>query len=147
MHGTAAASRSGRQMSALTPKQEAFCLAYVQTGNASEAYRRSYNVAEETKPETIWSEASRLVADPKVSARIMELQERAREIALVSVGSLTDELEKARSHAMADPKGAAAAVSAIMGKAKLHKLLDEEKAAGSGVAVTVVIGTRDAAIL
>lgn len=134
-------------MSALTPKQEAFCLAYVQTGNASEAYRRSYNVAEETKPETIWSEASRLVADPKVSARIMELQERAREIALVSVGSLTDELEKARSHAMADPKGAAAAVSAIMGKAKLHKLLDEEKAAGSGVAVTVVIGTRDAAIL
>jgi phage terminase small subunit len=132
---------------ALTPKQEAFCLAYVQTGNASEAYRRTYDVAEETKPETIWSEASRLVADPKVSARIMELQERAREIALVSVGSLTDELEKARSHAMADPKGAAAAVSAIMGKAKLHKLLEDDKAAGTGVAVTVVIGTRDAAIL
>ncbi|KRB22686.1 terminase small subunit [Mesorhizobium sp. Root172] len=131
---------------ALTPKQEAFCLAYVQTGNASEAYRRSYDVAGETKPETIWSEASRLVADPKVSARIMELQERARDIALVSVGSLTDELEKARSHAMADPKGAAAAVSAIMGKAKLHKLLDEEKSTAN-VAVTVVIGTRDAAIL
>jgi phage terminase small subunit len=130
----------------LTPKQEAFCLAYVQTSNASEAYRRSYDVAEETKPETIWSEASRLVADPKVSARIVDLQEKAREIALVSVGSLTDELEKARSHAMADPKGAAAAVSAIMGKAKLHKLLDEEKAI-AGVAVTVVIGTRDAAIL
>jgi phage terminase small subunit len=131
----------------LTQKQEAFCLAYVETGNASEAYRRSYDVAQETKPETVWSEASRLVADPKVSARIVALQERAREIALVSVGSLTDELEKARAHAMADPKGAAAAVSAIMGKAKLHKLLEEEKAAGAGVAVTVVIGTRDAAIL
>lgn len=131
----------------LTQKQEAFCLAYVETGNASEAYRRSYDVADETKPETIWSEASRLVADPKVSARIVELRDRAREIALVSVGSLTEELEKARSHAMADPKGAAAAVSAIMGKAKLHKLLDDEKASGSNVAVTVVIGTRDAAIL
>ncbi|TGV15817.1 terminase [Mesorhizobium sp. M8A.F.Ca.ET.173.01.1.1] len=130
----------------LTQKQEAFCLAYVETGNASEAYRRSYDVSVDTKPETIWSEASRLVADPKVSARIVNLQEMAREIALVSVGSLTNELEKARSHAMADPKGAAAAVSAIMGKAKLHKLLDEEKAA-AGVAVTVVIGTRDAAIL
>lgn len=131
----------------LTPKQEAFCLAYVETGNASEAYRRSYDVAEDTKPETVWSEASRLVADPKVSARIMELQERAREIALVSIGSLTNELELARAHAMKDEKGASAAVSAIMGKAKLHKLLDEEKAAGSNVAVTVVIGTRDAAIL
>ena len=131
----------------LTPKQESFCLVYVQTGNASEAYRRSYDVSDDTKPETVWSEASRLVADPKVSARIVELQERARDIALVSVGSLTNELEKARSHAMADPKGAAAAVSAIMGKAKLHKLLEEDKAAGTGVAVTVVIGTRDAAIL
>jgi phage terminase small subunit len=131
----------------LTQKQEAFCLAYVETGNASEAYRRSYDVAQETKPETVWSEASRLVADPKVSARIVDLQEKAREIALVSVGSLTGELEKARAHAMADPKGAAAAVSAIMGKAKLHKLLEDDKAAAGAVAVTVVIGTRDAAIL
>lgn len=131
----------------LTPKQEAFCLAYVETGNASEAYRRSYDVAEDTKPETVWSEASRLVADPKVSARIMELQERAREIALVSIGSLTNELELARAHAMKDEKGASAAVSAIMGKAKLHKLLDDDKAAANAVAVTVVIGTRDAAIL
>jgi phage terminase small subunit len=130
----------------LTQKQEAFCLAYVETGNASEAYRRSYDVADETKPETIWSEASRLVADPKVSARIMELRDRAREIALVSVGSLTDELEKARSHAMADPKGAAAAVSAIMGKAKLHKLLDDEKQS-TGVHVSVTIESKDAAIL
>ncbi len=130
----------------LTPKQEAFCLVYVQTGNASEAYRRSYDVAEDTKPETVWSEASRLVADPKVSARIMELQERARDIALVSVGSLTNELEKARSHAMADPKGAAAAVSAIMGKAKLHKLLDEEKV-NTGISVSVVIQSSDAGLL
>jgi phage terminase small subunit len=130
----------------LTQKQEAFCLAYVETGNASEAYRRSYDVADETKPETIWSEASRLVADPKVSARIVELRDRAREIALVSVGSLTEELEKARSHAMADPKGAAAAVSAIMGKAKLHKLLDDEKQS-TGVHVSVTIESKDAAIL
>ena len=27
----------------LTPKQEAFVLAYIETGNASEAYRRAYN--------------------------------------------------------------------------------------------------------
>src|SRR5690348_11454050 len=101
-------------MSDLTPKQEAFCLAYVETGNASEAYRRSYDVAEDTKPETIWSNASRILADSKVSARVQELQQEARSLALVSIGTLTQELEEARRHAMNDEKGASAAVSAII---------------------------------
>lgn len=134
-------------MSDLTPKQEAFALAYVETGNASEAYRRSYEVGAETKPETVWSEASRLLADPKVSARVKALHEAARDLAMVTVGTLTEELEKARAKAMAEAKGASAAVSAIMGKAKLHKLLDEEKTAGAGVQVQVVIAGRDAQIL
>lgn len=134
-------------MSDLTAKQEGFALAYVETGNASEAYRRSYEVGGDTKPETVWSEASRLLADPKVSARVKELQADARCIAMVSVGTLTAELEEARVKAMAEGKGASAAVSAIMGKAKLHKLLDEEKAPGAGVSVSVVIAGRDASIL
>lgn len=66
---------------------------------------------------------------------------------MVSVGTLTAELEEARVKAMAEGKGASAAVSAIMGKAKLHKLLDEEKAPGAGVSVSVVIAGRDASIL
>ena len=36
----------------LTAKQEAFARAYVETGNASEAYRRAYN-AENMKQESI----------------------------------------------------------------------------------------------
>lgn len=115
-------------MSDLTPKQEAFALAYIETGNASAAYRQAYNVASETKPETVWSEASRLLADPKVSARVKELREEARALSLVSVGTLTDELEEARLKAMGDEKGASAAVSAIMGKAKLHGLLVDKVA-------------------
>ena len=134
-------------MSDLTAKQEAFCRAYIETGNASEAYRRSYDVGADTKPETVWQEASRMMADPKVGARVQELLADARQLALVSVGSLTDELEKARAKAMAEAKGASAAVSAIMGKAKLHKLLDDDKAAGGGVSVQVVITGRDASIL
>jgi phage terminase small subunit len=134
-------------MSDLTAKQEAFALAYVETGNASEAYRRSHDVGADTKPETIWSEASRLLANPKVSARVKELQQLARDIAMVSVGTLTAELEGARLKAMAEGKGASAAVSAIMGKAKLHKLLDEDKSAGAGVSVQVIIAGRDASIL
>lgn len=115
-------------MTDLTPKQEAFCLAYIETGNASEAYRRSYDVGADTKPETVWQEASRLMADRKVSTRVSALLEEARAMALVTVGSLTQELEEARVKAMSDDKGASAAVSAIMGKAKLHKLLVERVA-------------------
>jgi phage terminase small subunit len=111
----------------LTGKQEAFALAYVETGNASEAYRRSYDVGEDTKPESIWTNASKLMSDAKVAQRVKELQLAARELTLVSVGTLTQELEEARAHAMNDEKGASAAVSAIMGKAKLHKLLEPEK--------------------
>lgn len=107
----------------LTAKQEAFAVAYVETGNGSKAYRQSHDVGADTKPETIWSEASRLLANPKVSARVKELQAEARELLMVSVGTLTDELEQARLKAMADDKGASAAVSATMGKAKLHGLL------------------------
>ena len=33
-------------MNELTQKQENFCLAYIETGNASEAYRKAYNAAE-----------------------------------------------------------------------------------------------------
>ncbi|PAQ09547.1 terminase small subunit [Mesorhizobium temperatum] len=107
----------------LTAKQEAFAAAYVETGNGSKAYRLSHDVGADTKPETVWSEASRLLASPKVSARVKELQAEARALLMVSVGTLTDELEQARLKAMADDKGASAAVSATMGKAKLHGLL------------------------
>lgn len=65
-------------MSDLTAKQEAFCRAYIETGNASEAYRRSYDVGADTKPETVWQEASRMMADPKVGARVEALFEELR---------------------------------------------------------------------
>lgn len=64
-------------MTGLTPKQEAFCQRYIETGNASEAYRRSYD-AQNMLPKTVWEEASRTLADPKVAARVMELQDELR---------------------------------------------------------------------
>lgn len=113
-------------MSTPTAKQETFALAYVETGNASEAYRRAFAVGEGTKPETVWSEASRTLADRRVSARVMELQELARLRLMVSVESLTAELEVARQLALKSDT-AAAAVSATLGKAKLHGLLTEKR--------------------
>ena len=121
----------------LTAKQEAFARAYVETGNASEAYRRTYNVGEKTKPESIWVKASELLANGKVSVRVAELQSAASERTLVTVESLTKELDEARLHALKDEKGASAAVSAIMGKAKLHGLLVEKHEHSGAINLTV----------
>lgn len=117
----------------LTPKQEAFALAYVETGIGAEAYRRAYDVGENTKPETVWVKASEVLSNGKVAARVMELQAQAAERTLVTVASITEELEKARLHAMADEKGASAAVSASMGKAKVHGLLVEKQEHSGGI--------------
>jgi len=60
----------------LTQKQENFCKAYVMTGNASEAYRLSYE-CENMKPETIHRSAFDVFNNPNVTARIKELNEAA----------------------------------------------------------------------
>ncbi len=57
----------------MTPKQEAFCLAYVETGNASEAYRRAYDAAR-MKPGTVNRKAKELLDNGKITARIDELR-------------------------------------------------------------------------
>ena len=68
---------------ALTPKQEAFCLAYLETGNASEAYRRSYN-AENMKPETVTKRASELLANGDIAGRLTELNAAAVSAAVMT---------------------------------------------------------------
>lgn len=75
----------------LTPKQEAFVQAYLTTGNASEAYRQSYN-ASKMKPAVINVKASELLADGKVAVRLSTLRERAVERTMVTVDMLTERL-------------------------------------------------------
>ena len=53
-------------MPKLTPKQEGFCLSYVEIGNASEAYRLNYN-AEKMKPESVNRMAAELLNNLKIS--------------------------------------------------------------------------------
>lgn len=66
----------------LTAKQEAFCRHYVDTGIASEAYRMAYNT-ERMKPESIWSNASQLLNDTKVTLRIEEIRREYAEASKV----------------------------------------------------------------
>ena len=106
----------------LTIKQEAFCLAYIELGNASAAYRSAYN-ASHMKPSTINRKAKELLDNGKIAARIKELQYSALERHNVTVDSLLLELEEARQCALAaETPQTSAAVGATMGKAKLMGL-------------------------
>lgn len=109
----------------LTPKQEKFCYSYIETGNASEAYRRSYN-AERMKPEVVAVKASELLAKGKIAVRIEALRGELRQRHEITVDDLVAELEEARKLAFETDK-AAAAVQATMGKAKLLGLVIEKQ--------------------
>ena len=129
-------------MSKLTIKQEKFAQKYIELGNASEAYRQSHD-AENMSPESIKVEASRLKSSPNVAPTILKLQEQHREEHAVTIESLTKELEEARSMAIIEKQNSAA-VSATMGKAKLHGLGAEK--VESDISITVkktVVSARD----
>lgn len=60
-------------MNKLTIKQENFCNFYVESGNASDAYRRAYS-CDKMKDEAVAVEASKLKDSPNVALRIDELK-------------------------------------------------------------------------
>lgn len=70
----------------LTAKQEAFCLAYIETGNASEAYRRAYD-AEKMKPETVNRNAKALMDNNKIATRLSEIRKPAVDAAQITLES------------------------------------------------------------
>ncbi len=60
----------------LTPKQEVFAQRVADGMSQADAYRNAFNVKETTKPETCQSNASRLMTNALVLARVKELQEK-----------------------------------------------------------------------
>ncbi len=122
----------------LTVKQEAFCQAYLQTGgNASEAYRQSYDVKKSTD-KTIWEASSRLLADSKVAARIVALREALVKKSEITVGDILAELEDARTVAReGDRPQASAMVAAIMGKAKVLGFVVDKAQISADVKITL----------
>ncbi len=107
-------------MTDLTPKQEAFARKYIELGNASEAYRQSYDAAN-MKPEVVWVKACELLKSGNVAVRVAELQMAHQDRHNVTVDTLTEELQQARELALRIDQPAAM-ISATMGKAKLHGL-------------------------
>ncbi|MGN6703573.1 MAG: terminase small subunit, partial [Burkholderiaceae bacterium] len=117
----------------LTAKQENFAWAFVETGNASEAYRRAYN-AENMKENTIGRRAFELVRDGKVAARVKQIQEEQRIAKRATLDDILAELEDcvlfAKEVGQAGP-----AVAATMGRARLlgldKQIVDHRSGDGS----------------
>ena len=75
----------------LTPKQEAFVRFYIETGNASEAYRRAYNTSK-MKPATIKRSAHELLENHNVTATIADLHSKAADKAVLDKAWVLDRL-------------------------------------------------------
>lgn len=126
----------------LTQKQEAFANKYVECGNASEAYRHAF-APETATNESIWSMASRALADIKVQSRVMELQQAARERSIVSVQAQTARLQKLSSQAEGydTAPGVTAAISAEKEINKLNGLIVDRSVVDAGITVKGGMGS------
>lgn len=100
-----------------TAKQEAFCVAYIETGSVVEAYKRVYKPTS-TNESAIKATAHKSYRSPVVVARIAELQAPAAKKAGITLESHLAELERLRNKAdTAADYGAAIRAEVARGKA------------------------------
>ena len=113
-------------LNGLTLKQNRFCREFMANdGNATAAYRHAYNT-ENMAEATINSEASRLLANPSIAARIEELEIEAAAMAETTPEALIAKLIKAENLAY-ETNNSAAATGAIMAQGKLAGLIVDKR--------------------
>jgi len=100
-------------MKKLTAKQEAFCVAYAACNNATEAYKQVYDVAPNSKPETVRNGAYKVLCRPEVEARVAELRGQAARAGLVTLESHLTDLARLRDLAEEDGQFSAAITAEI----------------------------------
>lgn len=101
----------------LTAKQEAFCIAYLSCGNASGAYRQSYD-ASGMLPETIHRKAKDTMDNGKIAARLQELRAPAVAEARMTLEGHLNDLASIRNAAVLDGQyGPAVAAERSRGQA------------------------------
>lgn len=74
----------------LNPKQEAFCLHYAKTGNATESYKKAGYVCKNDN--TVAACAVRLLNQAKVKARLAELAEMAASEKIANIAEIQQRL-------------------------------------------------------
>lgn len=101
----------------LTQKQEAFCIAYLETSNASESYRRAYE-CEKMSATSINRAAKDVIDNPKITARLAEMRAPVVEAAQMTVAGHLERLRQLSEKAESEGKYAAA-VTAEMARGKV----------------------------
>jgi phage terminase small subunit len=77
-------------MTELNPRQEAFCLHYAQTGNATESYKQAgYAVKNDN---TAGSLSSRMLQNAKIKKRLAEIYEELNSAKIASVREVQERL-------------------------------------------------------
>ncbi|MDO9950989.1 terminase small subunit [Glaesserella parasuis] len=119
----------------LTPKQEKFCQLYIELGNASEAYRQSYDCSKMNN-ETINTKAKQLLKNGPITVRLDELRSSHQQRHNITVDNLLGKLERIYNEAMErDTPQFSSAVNAVMGQAKLlgfdKQVIDHTSSDGS----------------
>jgi hypothetical protein len=109
----------------MTPKQEKFAQCIADGMNQADAYRAAYD-AEKMKPESIYSKASELMADGKVSSRVQELKEQLSSKALWTRADSVRALQNAISIAE-NKDNAAGLVAAIKELNAMHGFNEPSK--------------------
>lgn len=123
----------------LTIKQEKFCNYYVETGNASDSYRRAYN-CEKMKDKQIWEESSKLLINPKVTQRVKELQDELKDISDITKERLMRELSNIAFSTISDMH------NTWIERKDFENLTPKQKSAIKSISTKVVkknIGTKD----
>lgn len=117
------------QLPKLTAKQEAFAQQIVKGATAVAAYRLAYDCSGMV-PSTIYSNASRLLANSKVAALVTTAKARTISKSVLTTENIIEELEEARKMALRleQPQ---AVVAASMAKAKVAGLVIDRKEIGA----------------
>lgn len=123
----------------LSDKQQKFVLNYLTNGNnASEAYRQSYD-CKKSSPETITSEASKLLKNPNVTQWLEQAENNKKEVfnneIKYSIKDCFDELAEVQERAKKDKGNYTQEIKAIELKGKLAgHFVDKHQVTGGGLA-------------
>lgn len=96
----------------LTPKQERFWVEYLATGNATEAYRRSYNTARMTD-RTIQKRAGEQLAHGAIAGRIAAARAKAEDQGVYTLEQHMNELKTLREMAKRNGQISAAVAAEV----------------------------------
>lgn len=96
----------------LTAKQERFVVAYLETGNASEAYRRAYD-AGAMKPASVNRMAHELLLNLKIASRIAELRQPVVDAAQVTLSTHLARLDELSRWAQQEGNAPAAVAAEV----------------------------------